>query len=136
MNAFIALFVTIMAVAAQAGHAPTSWPVTSYGVDSWNGWNGLNSWNNLQAYPYGVNQLSTAWPAYNSFNGWYPQGKTVIQANVASAKVNPWGLPLTTYGYGYNNYLGAVPATKYISANPWSTYGAPQVGHVQKLIVA
>ncbi|KAL1392885.1 hypothetical protein pipiens_012143 [Culex pipiens pipiens] len=112
----------------------------------WNGlnnWNGL-TWNGLNSYPYGVNQWSSAaaWPATYSngyTNNWYGLGgKTVVQANVA--KVNPWGLPLaSSYGYGYNNYLGAaIPAAKYVAANPGSVHVAPLVGHAinQKLIVA
>ena len=123
--------------------------MSTYGVDSWNGWNGLNSWNGLDSwnglnswnYPYGVNQWSSAaWPTTysNGYNGWYGLGgKTVVQANVA--KANPWGLPLaSSYGYGYNNYLGAIPAAKYVAANPGSVHVAPLVGHAinQKLIVA
>ncbi|KAL1381824.1 hypothetical protein pipiens_003401 [Culex pipiens pipiens] len=136
MKAFIALFVATLAVAAQAGYVPSAWPaVSTYGVDSWNG---------LERYPYGVNQWSSAaaWPATYSngyTNNWYGLGgKTVVQANVA--KVNPWGLPLaSSYGYGYNNYLGAaIPAAKYVAANPGSVHVAPLVGHAinQKLIVA
>ncbi|EDS39270.1 conserved hypothetical protein [Culex quinquefasciatus] len=155
---FIALFVATLAVAVKAGYVQSSWPVSTYGFNSWNGlnaWNGLNSWDGLSswnnwndhgtsAYPYGYNKWSSpAWPAaslyngYNGYNGWYgATGKTVVQANVA--KVNSWGLPLTSYGYGYNNYLGAVPAAKYVAANPGSVHVAPLVGHAinQKLIVA
>lgn len=114
MKAFIALLIASLAVAAQGSYLEPAWPVSS--------WNGLNSWNNhaLTAYPYGVNQWSSAaWPAASSlYNGWYGADKTIVQANVA--KINPWGVPAAAYGYGYNNYLGAVPAAKYV---------APLVGH-------
>lgn len=121
MKAFIALFIASLAVAAQGSYLEPAWPVSSVA------WNGLNSWNNhaLTAYPYGLNQWSSsaAWPAassslFSGYNGWYGADKTIVQANVA--KFNPWGVPAAAYGYGYNNYLGPVPATKYV---------APLVGH-------
>ncbi|KAL1378763.1 hypothetical protein pipiens_015367 [Culex pipiens pipiens] len=100
MKAFIALFIASLAVAAQGSYLEPAWPVSSVA------WNGLNSWNN---------HALTAYPGYN---GWYGADKTIVQANVA--KFNPWGVPAAAYGYGYNNYLGPVPATKYV---------APLVGH-------
>ncbi|KAL1396789.1 hypothetical protein pipiens_010264 [Culex pipiens pipiens] len=158
MNAFIPLFVASLAIAAQAGHVSSSWPVTTYAVDSWNGlnnwnglntwngfnhwnglnsWNGLNTWNHQAAYPYGANQWTTAaaWPANSAYNGWYGKVTPFVQPTIA--KVNPWGLPLahTGYGYGYNNYLGAA---KYVATNPGSVHVASLVGHAvnQKVIVA
>ncbi|XP_058453833.1 uncharacterized protein LOC131431898 [Malaya genurostris] len=145
MKMFIALLSLILAVAAHGSYVPSAWPSHFIGWNSWNGWNdwnGLNSWDDHSsvAWPaYGNSWSSAAWPAaslYNKgWNGWYAPKTTVVQANVA--KVNPWGLPWGSYGHGYNNYLGGVPAAKYIAANPGSVHVAPLVGHAvnQKLIV-
>ncbi|XP_058447636.1 uncharacterized protein LOC131428019 [Malaya genurostris] len=148
MKAFVALIFASLCIVAHGSYAPSVWPASSLGWNSWNGWNnGWNGWNSWDdhssiAWPaYGGNSWSSAaWPAaslYNQgWNGWYAPKTTVVQANIA--KVNPWGLPWGSYGLGYNNYLGAVPAAKYIAANPGSVHVAPLVSHAinQKLIVA
>ncbi|XP_055632741.1 uncharacterized protein LOC129773188 [Toxorhynchites rutilus septentrionalis] len=142
MKVFIVLFVITLAAAAASGsYVPTAWPTTTLG---WNSWNGLNKWstwndhNGIIDTSY-VNSWPSAWSAASlnkGWNGWYAPKTTVVQANIA--KVNPWGLPWSGYGHGYNDYLGNALVSKYVTPNTGSILVAPLGGHNlnQKLIVA